>query len=173
MLPSREVIQILTHATVFVCPSVYEPMGIVNLEAMACETAVVATATGGIPEVVADGETGLLVPIDQVATDGTPRRPGRFAADLAERVNGCWPTRPRGRGWAGPGGAARVEHFSWRRIAERTMDLYRRCRSPRTSTGRCRSPHSAAGPPRRGGPASCRGRGPRGWTSRRSWWPDF
>src|SRR3954447_22091206 len=65
MLPKHEVIQVLTHATVFVCPSIYEPMGIVNLEAMACETAVVATATGGIPEVVADGETGLLVPIEQ------------------------------------------------------------------------------------------------------------
>ena len=76
----------LTHATVFVCPSVYEPMGIVNLEAMACETAVVATATGGIPEVVADGETGLLVPIEQ-ATDGsgTPLDPDRFVADLAAR----------------------------------------------------------------------------------------
>ncbi|MFD0886069.1 glycogen synthase, partial [Streptosporangium algeriense] len=67
MLPRPEVIQILTHATVFVCPSVYEPMGIVNLEAMACETAVVATATGGIPEVVADGSTGLLVPVAQSA----------------------------------------------------------------------------------------------------------
>ena len=62
MLPKPEVIQVLSHATVFVCPSIYEPMGIVNLEAMACEAAVVATATGGIPEVVADGETGLLVP---------------------------------------------------------------------------------------------------------------
>src|SRR5581483_3212273 len=70
MLPKREVVQVLTHTTVFVCPSVYEPMGIVNLEAMACETAVVATATGGIPEVVADGETGLLVPIEP-ADDGT------------------------------------------------------------------------------------------------------
>ncbi|HEX4817150.1 MAG TPA: glycogen synthase, partial [Nonomuraea sp.] len=86
MLPKAEVIQLLTHATVFVCPSVYEPMGIVNLEAMACETAVVATATGGIPEVVADGETGLLVPISQDA-DGTPHDPDRFAADLADRVN--------------------------------------------------------------------------------------
>src|SRR5690606_41275031 len=70
MLPKPEVIQVLSHATVFCCPSVYEPMGIVNLEAMACEAAVVATATGGIPEVVVDGETGLLVPIEQLA-DGT------------------------------------------------------------------------------------------------------
>ncbi|MFD0788163.1 glycogen synthase, partial [Micromonospora azadirachtae] len=72
MLPKHEVIQVLTHATLFACPSIYEPMGIVNLEAMACETAVVATATGGIPEVVADGETGLLVPIEQ-AGDGSGR----------------------------------------------------------------------------------------------------
>src|SRR5206468_7126154 len=84
MLPKHQVIQVLTHSTVFVCPSIYEPMGIVNLEAMACETAVVATATGGIPEVVADGETGLLVPIEQVTDgSGTPLDPDRFVADLA------------------------------------------------------------------------------------------
>jgi starch synthase len=124
MLPRPEVIQILTHATVFVCPSVYEPMGIVNLEAMACETAVVATATGGIPEVVADGSTGLLVPIDQGA-DGNPRDPGRFAADLAERVNRLL-ADPGLAGRMGQAGRVRaVEHFSWERIAERTMDLYR------------------------------------------------
>ncbi len=67
MLPKPEVIQVLTHATVFVCPSVYEPMGIVNLEAMACETAVVATATGGIPEVVEDGVTGFIVENEEQA----------------------------------------------------------------------------------------------------------
>ena len=64
MLPKPDVIQLLSHATVFACPSIYEPLGIVNLEAMACEAAVVATATGGIPEVVVDGETGLLVPFE-------------------------------------------------------------------------------------------------------------
>ncbi|MEV8632799.1 glycogen synthase [Streptosporangium sp. NPDC051023] len=125
MLPRPEVIQILTHATVFVCPSIYEPMGIVNLEAMACETAVVATATGGIPEVVADGSTGLLVPIAQSAADGTPDDPERFAADLAERVNRLLadPVLAAEMGVAGRTRA--VEHFSWARIAERTMDLYR------------------------------------------------
>ena len=88
MLPKPEVIQILSHATVFACPSIYEPLGIVNLEAMACEAAVVATATGGIVEVVVDGETGFLVPIEP-GDDGTgaPRDPATFAADFAERVN--------------------------------------------------------------------------------------
>ncbi|MEU8246777.1 glycogen synthase [Nonomuraea sp. NPDC048916] len=123
MLPKPEVIQLLTHATVFVCPSVYEPMGIVNLEAMACETAVVATATGGIPEVVADGETGLLVPIDQGA-DGDPRDPARFAADLADRVNTLLGDPARARALGEAGRVRAVEHFSWERIARRTLDLY-------------------------------------------------
>ncbi|SEG91552.1 starch synthase [Nonomuraea solani] len=123
MLPKPEVIQLLTHATVFVCPSVYEPMGIVNLEAMACETAVVATATGGIPEVVADGETGLLVPIEQGA-DGTPHDPERFAADLAERVNALLGDPGRARALGKAGRTRAIDHFSWERIAHRTLDLY-------------------------------------------------
>ncbi|NBE94531.1 glycogen synthase [Nonomuraea sp. KC401] len=123
MLPKPEVIQLLTHATVFVCPSVYEPMGIVNLEAMACETAVVATATGGIPEVVADGETGLLVPISQ-SGDGTPHDPERFAADLAERVNTLLGDPARAEAMGRAGRARAVDHFSWSRIAHRTRDLY-------------------------------------------------
>ncbi|GAA3408327.1 hypothetical protein GCM10018952_05080 [Streptosporangium vulgare] len=125
MLPRPEVIQILTHATVFVCPSVYEPMGIVNLEAMACETAVVATATGGIPEVVADGSTGLLVPIEQAA-DGTPHDPDAFAAGLAGRVNRLLADPALATRMGEAGRIRAVEHFSWERIAERTMDLYRR-----------------------------------------------
>ncbi|MER5705199.1 glycogen synthase [Micromonospora sp. NPDC002296] len=126
MLPKPEVIQVLTHATVFACPSVYEPMGIVNLEAMACETAVVATATGGIPEVVADGETGLLVPIEQ-ATDGSgrPLDPDRFVADLAAAINTLLadPVKTAELGRAGRRRA--VAHFSWDAIAARTLDLYR------------------------------------------------
>jgi starch synthase len=98
-------------------------MGIVNLEAMACETAVVATATGGIPEVVADGGTGLLVPIDQGA-DGTPHDPGRFAADLAERVNALLGDRALASAMGTAGRARAVEHFAWERIAHRTLDLY-------------------------------------------------
>ncbi|GLY23830.1 glycogen synthase [Micromonospora sp. NBRC 101691] len=126
MLPKHEVIQVLTHATVFVCPSVYEPMGIVNLEAMACETAVVATATGGIPEVVADGETGLLVPIEQ-ATDGsgTPLDPERFVADLAAAINTLLADPERVEKFGHAGRRRAVEHFSWDAIAERTVEVYR------------------------------------------------
>jgi starch synthase len=126
MLPKHEVIQVLTHATIFVCPSVYEPMGIVNLEAMACETAVVATATGGIPEVVADGETGLLVPIEQVNDGtGTPVDPDRFVADLAAAMTTLLtdPSRAKEMGLAGRRRA--VDTFSWSHIAEETMAVYR------------------------------------------------
>ena len=126
MLPKPDVIQLLTHSTVFVCPSIYEPMGIVNLEAMACETAVVATATGGIPEVVAAGVTGLLVPIDQ-ATDGTgtPLDPDGFVADLAAALNTLLadPARAARMGVAGRERA--ITHFSWASIADRTVAVYR------------------------------------------------
>ena len=132
MLPKHEVVQVLTHATVFVCPSIYEPMGIVNLEAMACETAVVATATGGIPEVVADGETGLLVPIEQVADGtGTPVDPHRFVADLASALTTLLldPKRANEMGLAGRRRA--LEQFSWSTIAEDTMAVYRSVLSSR------------------------------------------
>jgi alpha-maltose-1-phosphate synthase len=126
MLPKHEVIQVLSHSTVFVCPSVYEPMGIVNLEAMACETAVVATATGGIPEVVAHGETGLLVPIEQ-ATDGTgtPLDPDRFVADLGAALTGLVTDPARAAEMGRAGRRRAVENFAWQAIADRTMDVYR------------------------------------------------
>jgi alpha-maltose-1-phosphate synthase len=111
MLPKPEVIQLLTHATVFVCPSVYEPMGIVNLEAMACETAVVASRVGGIPEVVADGETGYLV------------EPAN-ADELSERINELLADPELARRFGEAGRRRAVEHFSWRAIAERTAALY-------------------------------------------------
>src|SRR5439155_10506120 len=88
MLRRPEVVQLLSHALVFVCPSVYEPFGLINVEAMACETPVVASATGGIPEIVSDDETGYLVPFESSGDAfGSPRDPARFAQDLAARIN--------------------------------------------------------------------------------------
>jgi starch synthase len=124
MLPKHEVIQVLSHSTVFVCPSIYEPMGIVNLEAMACQTAVVATATGGIPEVVADGVTGRLVPIAQHA-DGTPVDPDRFVADLAAAIVDVLGDPQRAAAFGHAGRHRAVEHFSWDAIAEATAEIYR------------------------------------------------
>jgi starch synthase len=126
MVPKPEVVQLLTHATVFACPSVYEPMGIVNLEAMACETPVVATSTGGIPEVVAAGETGLLVPIEQVTDgSGTPLDPAVFEADLAGALNELLADPQRARAMGVAGRRRAIESFSWAAIATRTLDLYR------------------------------------------------
>ncbi|HBO54690.1 glycogen synthase [Janibacter terrae] len=125
MLPRAEVIALLTAGAVFACPSVYEPLGIVNLEAMACGLPVVATATGGIPEVVVDGGTGWLVPIEQVQ-DGTgaPVDADRFESDLAAALTDALsdPARAAERGRAGRQRA--VEHFSWGSIGERTLEVY-------------------------------------------------
>jgi starch synthase len=126
MLPRDQVIAVLSAATVFVCPSVYEPLGIVNLEAMACELPVVATATGGIPEVVVDGETGWLVPIEQVQDGtGTPVDSDRFVADLAAALTDAVsdPDRAGRMGLAGRRRA--VESFSWSSIGDRTVEVYR------------------------------------------------
>jgi starch synthase len=123
MLERREVIQLLSHATVFVCPSVYEPLGIVNLEAMACETAVVATATGGIPEVVVNGETGLLVPFESDGSGGA-RDPDRFAADIAERLNSLLASPDLADRMGKAGRRRAVEQFSWTGIAAETTALY-------------------------------------------------
>jgi glycogen synthase len=125
VLPKEEVIALYTHASLFVCPSVYEPFGIINLEAMACETPVVASAVGGIPEVVVPGKTGLLVPLDaRGETDFEPKDPERFARDLAEAVNSLIddPARLRQMGELS---RERVEHyFSWTSIARFTVDFY-------------------------------------------------
>ena len=126
MLPRPDVVQLLSHATVFVCPSVYEPLGIVNLEAMACETAVVATRTGGIPEVVDDGVTGLLVPFEPAAGGSrAPVDPAVFARDIAARVNELLADPARAAAMGRAGRARAVEEFSWAAIAERTVALYR------------------------------------------------
>ena len=126
MVPKDQVRQFLSAATVFVCPSIYEPLGIVNLEAMACGTAVVATATGGIPEVVVDGETGLLVPIDPDPDDpyGAPRDPAAFAAALADRIASLVDDPGRAGRFGDAGRRRAVEEFSWTAVAERTRDLY-------------------------------------------------
>lgn len=126
-LPRNELTALLTAATCFVCPSVYEPLGIVNLEAMACGAAVVGTATGGIPEVVDDGVTGVLVPIEQHDDGtGTPLDPERFVADLAEALTRVVsdPARAREMGAAGRGRAE--QHFAWDAIATATRALYER-----------------------------------------------
>jgi starch synthase len=126
MLPKPDVIQLLSHATVFACPSIYEPLGIVNLEAMACEAAVVATATGGIVEVVVDSETGYLVPIEP-GDDGTgaPRDPAKFAADFAQRVNALIADPAEAAQFGKAGRKRAVEAFAWPAIAEQTSKLYR------------------------------------------------
>ncbi|MGH2769406.1 MAG: glycogen synthase [Actinomycetota bacterium] len=126
MIPAPRLIQLLSHAAVFCCPSIYEPLGIVNLEAAACETAVVATATGGIPEVVLDGETGLLVPLELAGDGQAPLDPERFALDIAERVN-LLVADPALAARMGKAGRRRmIEHFSWGKVAEKTLALYRR-----------------------------------------------
>jgi starch synthase len=126
MLPKPEVIQILSHATLFACPSIYEPLGIVNLEAMACETAVVATATGGIVEVVDDGVTGLLVPIEPGDTTGEPRDAETFARAFAERLNELVRDPARAAEMGRAGRARAVERFAWPAIARETVALYER-----------------------------------------------
>lgn len=125
MLPVQEKIAMYSHADVFCCPSIYEPFGIINLEAMACETAVVASAVGGIKEVVVHGETGLLVPLDQqTESPFEALDPAGFARDLAEGVNALMadPEKRRRMGLAGRQRA--VDRFSWTSIARRTKALY-------------------------------------------------
>ncbi len=126
MLPRNELVQVLSHATAFACPSIYEPLGIVNLEAMACGAAVVASATGGIPEVVQHGETGLLVEIEQV-TDGTgtPLDPEKFVSDFAAALTEVVSDPERARAMGEAGRKRAEEHFSWESITETTLDVYR------------------------------------------------
>ena len=124
MLPRDEIIQFYSHAAVFVCPSVYEPFGIINLEAMATETAVVASAIGGIPEVVVPGETGELVPLELKPGTFEPTDPARFARDLAAAINSV-ALDPAKQDRYGQAGRRRAEqHFSWDAIADRTLELY-------------------------------------------------
>lgn len=126
MLPRRDVMAVLSHATVFACPSIYEPLGIVNLEAMACGTAVVASATGGIPEVVQNGQTGLLVQLDQVSDGtGTPVDETRFVQDFAAALTSVLSDPERAAQMGRAGRQRAIDHFSWDSIADRTLEVYR------------------------------------------------
>jgi starch synthase len=124
-LSRKELIALLSSATVFACPSIYEPLGIVNLEAMACSTPVVATATGGIPEVVVHQETGLLVPIEQLHDgSGTPLDESKFVSDFADALNEAL-SSPRLQAFARAGRERVENHFSWSSIAADTLRVYR------------------------------------------------
>ena len=125
MLDKKSVIEFYSHAAVFCCPSIYEPFGIINLEAMACETAVVASAVGGITEVVVDGETGFLVPLEQMKESPfEPINPEKFSRDLAAKINQLM-AKPNLREKFGKAGRKRAEEkFSWTAIARETKALY-------------------------------------------------
>jgi alpha-maltose-1-phosphate synthase len=125
-LPVKELAALLTQADLFVCPSIYEPLGIVNLEAMACGAAVIGTATGGIPEVVQDGKTGWLVEIDQVKDGtGTPKDPVAFIKNWADTMNKALDSGLLEQ--FGKAGRERaVNEFSWESIATRTLEVYQR-----------------------------------------------
>jgi starch synthase len=126
LLPRHELCTVLTAATTFVCPSIYEPLGIVNLEAMACGAAVVGTGTGGIPEVVQDGVTGRIVPLEQASDGtGTPLDPERFVADLAATLTEVVQDPAQARAYGAAGRRRAESDFSWSRIATQTAELYR------------------------------------------------
>jgi starch synthase len=126
MVTKQEAIQLYSHCAVFCCPSIYEPFGIINLEAMACKAPVVASATGGILEVVVEGETGHLVQFDADPVTNFPVDPARFSRDLATRVTDLLNDREKARRY-GEAGRRRVEaKFAWSAIAHQTIDLYRK-----------------------------------------------
>lgn len=125
ILPKRDLIVLYSHAAVFVCPSVYEPFGIINLEAMACETPVVSSAVGGIPEVIQADETGMLIPFEPVSlTDFEPRDAGRFSFDLASGINSLLSSPEKLREMSVKSRMRVEKHFSWSKIAIDTLDFY-------------------------------------------------
>jgi glycogen synthase len=127
MVSRADVRQLYSHAALFACPSVYEPFGITNLEAMACGAPVVAAAVGGIPEVVVDGATGVLVPLELSADEATtPVDPHRFARDLATAINTLMADPARRAAMGAAGRRRAVEQFAWSSIADQTLELYAR-----------------------------------------------
>jgi len=127
MLDRPAVIELYSHAAVFCCPSIYEPFGIINLEAMACETAVVASAVGGIKEVVVDGKTGFLVPVDFAGDTFKLANPEKFSRDLAARINQLMKNGKLREKFGKAGRKRAEEHFSWTKIAQKTKALYETC----------------------------------------------
>ena len=126
MLPKHELNALEHGCDAFICPSIYEPLGIVNLEAMACGLPVVATATGGIPEVVVDGVTGYLVPLEQKHDGtGTPTNPERFVHDLADAINEMFADPQRAKDMGERGRERARDKFSWESIADQTVAVYR------------------------------------------------
>jgi len=126
MLSKKEIIQLYSHADVFCCPSIYEPFGIINIEAMACETAVVASAVGGIKEVVVDGETGILIPLEQQQeAPFEPVDPDKFSKDLANGINSLIANKPLRESMAQKGRKRVEEYFDWVAIAKQVEALYK------------------------------------------------
>jgi alpha-maltose-1-phosphate synthase len=124
-VPENDLVPLYTHASIFICPSVYEPFGIINLEAMACETAVVASATGGIKEVVKDGETGILVPFEPLRNgDVGPKNPEKFSNDLAKAINSLLRSPEKMKTMAAASRQRVEDMFSWKNIAKQTLDFY-------------------------------------------------
>jgi len=123
VLPRPELVEVLSNSVVALCPSVYEPFGLVNVEAMACATAVVASDVGGIPEIVVDGETGILVHLE-LGSDGQPADPEGFVGSLAAAVNSLVADPAAAERMGVMGRKRAVEEFSWPSIAARTVDLY-------------------------------------------------
>jgi glycosyltransferase involved in cell wall biosynthesis len=125
MLDNKSKIELYSHAGVFVCPSIYEPFGIINLEAMACGCAVVASAVGGIPEVVVHGETGYLIPVEQMSESPfEPVNAEKFSRDLATRINEIMADPAKQKAFGNSGRQRAMETFSWTSIAKQTKALY-------------------------------------------------
>ena len=125
MLPRADLVQLMSHAAVFVCPSIYEPFGLINVEAMACAVPVVASAVGGIPEIVVDGETGFLVPFERGGDEfGSPQDPEAFPRDIAERVNQLLDEPERARKMGAAGRRRALDEFTWDAVAQKTVQVY-------------------------------------------------